>query len=135
MAKRKYSKVKSVARRVYHKARRGVKRSYSAVKSGFGLMEIGFSFGYGYARSYLVNNSLVQKGIAMIPAGDYSDNVFLGLSAYLINWLLKPTNQYIKLGLRTIVNNESFLAGAKMKMGASISTPALTSPTVSGDYL
>ena len=123
MAKRRtYARVKGAARRVYASARRGVRRSYRASKTaGMSLIDIGFSFGYGYARRYLANNEMVQKGMMMIPfGGDYKDNIFFGLGAYLINWLLKPTNQFIKLGLRTVVQSEAFLAGAKASAGASI---------------
>jgi len=129
MAKRKYNKVRSAGRRVYAFAKRGAKRSYRASKgASMSLLDIGFSFGYGYARSYIVNNSMVQKVISMIPfGGDYKDNIFLGLGAYLVNMLLKPTNHYVKLGLRTIVQNEAFLAGAKMNMGASLTTTVVSS--------
>jgi len=139
MAKRRYARVKAAARRVYSYARRKVRRSYSASRSaGMSLIDVGFSFGYGYARGYIVGNELFQKGMNMIPfGGAYKDNIFLGLGAYVINWLLKPTNHFIKLGLRTIVQSEAFLAGAKMNMGYSITNDSQTaSATASGgDYL
>lgn len=136
MARRKYAKARKGARRVFSLARRGVRRASRAASSVGGLMEIGFSFGYGYARSFLTQNSIAQKGMQLIPfGGDFKDNIFLGLAAYLVNWVLKPTNAMVKLGLRTIVNSEAFLAGAKLRMGASISTTALSTSTVEGDYL
>lgn len=138
MAKRRlYTKVKRAARRVYASARRGVRRSYRASKTaGMSLIDIGFSFGYGYARSFITNNEMFQKGLSMIPfGGDFKDNILLGGAAYVINWLWKPSHHLVKLALRTIVNSEAFLAGAKLRMGASVTTPAITASQTAGDYL
>lgn len=141
MAKRKYTRAKAVASRAYSFVRRKARRSYAASRgASMSLIDVGFSFGYGYARPFLSGNSIVQKGIAMMPVGGAAkDNLFLGLAAYLITWLVKPKNHFVKLGLRTVVQSEAFLAGAKMNMlGFSALTndsqaPALT--TGGGDFL
>lgn len=83
-------------------------------------MEIAFSFGYGYARGYLLNNSMTQSVMAAIPfGGQYKDNIFLGLGAYLIGWLVKPTGM-IREALDTVIRSEAFIAGAKMQSGATL---------------
>lgn len=138
MAK-KYSKVRSAARRVYARARRGVRKSYTASKSaGMGILDIAFSFGYGYARPYIVGNEMVKKVINMIPfGGAFKDNLLIGGGAWVINFLLKPTNQYVKKALSTIVHGEAFLAGAKMSMGYSLTNDnqAPSATVGGGDYL
>lgn len=138
MAK-KYSRVRSTARRVYARARHTARKSYTAAKSaGMGLLDIAFSFGYGWGRSYIVGNDLVKKVVGMIPfGGAYKDNLLLGGGAWLINFILRPTNVYVKKGLATIVNSEAFLAGAKVSMGYSITndSQAPSATTGGGDYL
>jgi len=92
-------------------------------------MEIGFSFGYGYARGYLLNNSMSQSVLAAIPfGGQYKDNIFLGLGAYLVGWLFKPSGM-VKEALNTVIRSEAFIAGAKMQSGAT-----LTASTTSASY-
>lgn len=83
-------------------------------------MEIVYSFGYGYARGYIVNNSTVQGLLAKLPiGGQYKDNIALGLSAYLVGWFLKPGGMVKEL-LNTVIRSEAFIAGAKMQGGATM---------------
>jgi len=125
MAKRRYyARAKAAVRRVYMGERRRVRRVYSTIRSTIGFVKIGMSFAYGYGRSYLVNNSVAQKVLSWIPfGGEYKTNIVLGLGAYLANWLFKPTNQYIRQALETMVCSEAFLAGSKMASGATLSDP------------
>jgi hypothetical protein len=81
---------------------------------------MGLSFGYGYARGWIVNNSMMQSVMGAVPfGGQYKDNVVLGLGAYLVGWLLKPTG-LVKEALNTIIRSEAFIAGAKMQGGATL---------------
>jgi len=112
MARRRSNTASTVRRRV---------RSFAAGRSGpASLTEIGFSGAYGYFRSDIVD--FAAPLVNMIPAGDYSDNVALGLGAYAASYLLKPTNPHVKMALRTVVLSEAFVAGAKMRRGASFTT-------------
>jgi len=117
MAKRRRTytaRARSVGRKVYRRARS------VAGRAGLGLIEIAFSFGYGWARGKILNNSLVQQGMALLPVGGmYKENIFLGLGAYLIGLLFKPQG-YFKLGLQTIIRSEAFVAGSKMGSGATL---------------
>ena len=123
---------RSRASSVVHRARRRV-HSFTASRSGpASITEIAFSGAYGYFRSDVVG--FAQPVISMVPAGDYSDNVTLGLGAYAISYLLKPSNAYVKQGLRTIVLSEAFVAGAKARAGASITTSNSQS-VANSDYL
>lgn len=121
-------------RSVYQSARRRV-RSFTAGRSGpADMKEILFSAGYGYFRRDIVD--FAKPLINMIPAGDYSDNVALGLGAYAVSYLLKPTDPNIKAALRTVVLNESFVAGSKMRAGASFTTTTTASASSSSsEYL
>lgn len=116
----------------FGKARRRV-RSFTAGRSGPAtLTEIGMMGAYGYFRSDVV--SFAAPAINMVPAGDYSDNVTLGLGAYAVSYFLKPSNAYVKQALRTVVLSEAFIAGAKMRRGASLTTTSSTAQA-SGEYL
>lgn len=116
MARRRKSRASSAFRSV----RRRV-RSFTAGRSApASLTEIGFFGAYGYFRQDVVG--FAAPLVNMVPAGDYADNVTLGLGAYAAGYLLKPTNPYVKEALRAVVLSEAFVAGSKMRRGASITT-------------
>lgn len=124
MAKRRrFTRVRAVARRVRRRTNSFLGRLGSSSK----LMEIGFSFGYGYVRGWLINNPTTQSIMAMVPfGGQYKDNIFLGLGAYLVGWLLKPSG-YVKEMLDTVIRSEAFIAGAKMQSGATLTASSTSS--------
>jgi hypothetical protein len=119
MAKRRRSsRVASTYRRV---KRRASKSFFGGTRGApASITEMGLSFGYGYARGWIVNNSMMQSVMGAVPfGGQYKDNVVLGLGAYLVGWLLKPTG-LVKEALNTIIRSEAFIAGAKMQGGATL---------------
>lgn len=99
------------------------RRSGSSGGAGYSLREILFSAGYGFVRSDV--RDFASPLIAMVPAGDYSDNVALAGGAYLAQRFIK--NPLVRQAARTIVVNEAFLAGAKLRAGASITTTSTSS--------
>lgn len=122
MAKRRrFTRVRAVARRV----RRGVRRFSGLAR--LPIMDVAFSFGYGYVRGWIINNPTTQSVMAMVPfGGQYKDNIFLGLGAYLIGWLVKPTGM-VKEFLNTVIRSEAFIAGAKMQSGATLTASGTSS--------
>lgn len=138
MAKRRSSGVRRVARRVAGYAKRGYKRATNFVTAGVvPLLDIGFSFGYGYLRSKISGNSMFQKVLSWVPfGGDYKDNLVLGGLAYAIAYFFKPSNPYVKAGLKTVVLSEAFICGMKMDAGASFTTTNTQAiGKAVGDYL
>lgn len=116
MAKRRrYSRVRTAARRSYRRA-----RSYVGSRSAVSLTEVAFSFGYGYVRGSVLNAA--SPLVNMLPfGGQYKDNIALGLGAYVVGWALKPSG-VVKQALNTIIVSEAFIAGAKMQSGATFTS-------------
>lgn len=90
-------------RRVYRSATRG---------AAIPMKDLLYSAGYGYARPTIAN--AMAPVIAYVPAGQYSDNVTLGLAAYVVNKFAFG-GQIVKDATRAICINEAFLAGAKAR--------------------
>jgi len=105
-----------------HKKRKG-RHSFSGGGAAINLKDVLYSAGYGFVRSDL--KSVAQPLIDMVPLGDYSDNVALAGSAYLLAKFVKMP--LVKDAARAIVVNEAFLAGAKARAGASLTMTAGTS--------
>lgn len=105
--------------------RRYARKAHSIATGGpVSLLSMAFSFGYGYGRQYITNNSMFQtmKGWLGNVAGAYTDNFILGGLAYGLAWLFRPTNAYIKEALATVVRSEAFLAGQTAAAGGALTS-------------
>lgn len=105
--KRRRGRSVSVARRT--RKRRG-RRSGSG--SGMNITSLAMSAGYGYFRRDIV--SAATPIIAFVPAGQYSDNVALGLGAYIVHRYVGG-GPMVKQAMTAIAQAEAFKAGEKAR--------------------
>lgn len=113
------------------KRKRSRRSGRSSFTSGLPMKEALYSAGYGFVRRDIVG--VAAPVISMVPAGDYSDNVTLGLGAYVLSRFI--SNGMVRDACKTIIVNEAFLAGAKARAGASLSVTQTAGVSTSSAYL